>query len=137
MAWCVGRRRFAESFSSAVQRGGKTLGSRDKLGRDGSAQEMVLEPDPHHVSKGGETFAKEEGHSRCRHPCSGRMFQTSQSGIGSGHREKLAFLGKEGWVGRRKGIRNLPELVVLNPTGKKMSIKGAETSQVLSAESGR
>lgn len=92
----MGRRQFAESFSSAAQRGGKTPGPTDKLGRDGTTQEMVLEPHLHHISEGG-TFAKEEGHSSCRCPCSGRMFQTSQSGVGSGQREKLAFLGKAGW----------------------------------------
>lgn len=94
------RRQFAESFSSAVRRGGKTPGSRDKLGRDGTTQEMVLEPDLYHVFE-GETFAKEEGHSRCRCPCSGRMFQTSQSGVGNGHRKKLVFLRKEGWEEER------------------------------------
>lgn len=54
---CVSRRQFAESFSSAVQKGEKTPSSQEKLGRDGTTQEMLLEPDLGNTSE-GEIFAK-------------------------------------------------------------------------------
>lgn len=109
------RRQSAESFSSTVQRGEKTPGSQDKLGRDGTTQEMLLEPDPDHTSE-GETLAREDGRCSCRCPCPGRMFQTSQvHGVDTGKNG----LSWEKGVGSRKVLRNLLELVVLNPTGKK------------------
>lgn len=115
LALRVCRRQSAESASSAVQRGEKTPGAQDKLEADSTTQEMLLEPDPDHTSE-GETLAREDRRRSCRCPCPGRMFQTSQvHGADTGKN----WLSWEKRVGSRKGLRNLLELVVLNPTGKK------------------
>ena len=74
---------------------------------------MLQEPDLDQASE-GETSAREEGRGRNRHLCPQRMFQTIQSvwGMASG---KNWLFGEKG-VRRRKVIRNLPDLVVLDPT---------------------
>lgn len=71
--------------------------------------------------------AREEGWRRCRCHCPRKYFKLF-SLVQGVHAGKTGFLGGK-WVARRKVIRNLLDLMVLNPTGETMSIKWVETSQ--------
>ena len=115
-SWVLAQRAGWDQQGQCVTRGSEGKKRLQPPGRNwvemGPLKEMLQEPDLDQASE-GETSARETGRGRYKHHCPQRMFQTIQSmwGMGSG---KNWLLGEKG-VRRRKVIRNLPDLVVLDP----------------------